>query len=233
MISRFLNILFPEFCPVCKNPSNCHKTAPICLACWQVISPYKGPICRKCGKPLASDVSIICSTCIKDAPAFEWVRSFGIYEGTLREAVNLLKYKRIKRLSRLLSKLMLNLKIPQAHAIIPVPLFKRRLRQREFNHSALLAKHLADYTGIPLIQNCLIKVRDTRPQVGLSAKERRKNIRNAFTITDRQFLQKKDFILVDDVVTTGATVRECSMMMKKAGAKNIYVITLAHSSGDF
>ncbi len=193
---------------------------------------YKGPKCQKCSKPLASEVSITCRVCIEDAPAFEGVRGFGIYDGTLKEAINLLKYYRIKRLSKPLSELMFKTGIPNADVIIPVPLFERKLRQREFNQSALLAKHLADYTGITLVIDCLLKVRNTLPQVKLSAKERKKNIRNAFRISNKKLIQKKNIMLVDDVFTTGATVRECSKLLKRAGAGGIHVVTLAHSSGD-
>lgn len=232
MLDKFLKILFPESCPVCKKPSTDHRTAPICSDCWQAISLYKGPKCRKCSKPLASEVSITCRGCIEDAPAFEGVRGFGIYDGTLKEAINLLKYYGIKRLSKPLSKLMFKTGIPNVDIIIPVPLFERKLRQREFNQSALLAKHLADYTGITLVIDCLLKVRNTLPQVKLSAKERKKNIRNTFGINNKKLIQKKNIMLVDDVFTTGATVRECSKLLKRAGAGGIHVVTLAHSSGD-
>ncbi len=250
MINRFLRIFFPESCPVCKKPSTDHKTAPICLECWLAISPHIGPMCRKCGKPLVSNASITCQVCIEDDPPFKWARSFGLYEGTLREAINLLKYHRIKRLSKPLSKIMLKInpappllsceskqrgygvKMLRADAIIPVPLYKKRLRQREFNQSALFAKHLACSIGKPLILNCLIKTRDTMPQVGLSAKERGKNIRKTFAIGNKELIGGKNIMLIDDVYTTGATVRECSKVLKKAGAKDIYVITLAHSRGD-
>ena len=244
MLNKFLKILFPEPCPVCKKPATDHKTAPICSDCWQAILPYKGPRCRKCGKPLVSEVSLTCGACIKDAPDFEWVRGFGLYDGTLKKAINLFKYYRTKRLAKPLTELMFTqldnkhltesrTKIASADVIIPVPLFKKRLRQREFNQSGLLAKHLAYYTGTTLETGCLLKVRDTLPQVGLNAKERQKNIRNAFGIHNKTSIQNKNIMLVDDVFTTGATVRECCKLLKKAGAGDIYVVTLAHSPGDF
>lgn len=232
MINKLLNILFPESCPVCKNPSTDYRTAPICTDCWQAISPYAGPACRKCGKPLASDVSITCGDCLKDEPAFESVRSFGLYDGTLRKAITLYKYHGIRRLSKPLSCMMLNIKIPPADAIIPVPLYGRRLREREFNQSALFAMHLSPRTGIPVVLNSLVRTRDTIPQVGLSAKERRKNIKNAFKVIKNEWIKGKDIVLTDDVFTTGATLRECSKVLKISGAKNIYAVTLAHSRGD-
>ena len=123
---------------------------------------------------------------------------------------------------------MLHLEIPEADVVIPVPLHEKRLRKREFNQSALIAKYLAASQGITVMLDCLVKIRDTMPQVGLSSRERRKNIKGAFAINNRPLISGKDIVLVDDVVTTGATVRECSKVLKKAGARNIYVITLAH-----
>ena len=185
-------------------------------------------MCAKCGIPLDSDSSITCGECIKDKPVFTSVRSFGLYKGPLRKAINLLKYHNMKRLSKPLSEIILQMDIPQADAVMPVPLYNDRLRQREFNQSALLAKYTAKKAGISLLVNCLVKVKDTLPQVGLDSRERRRNIRNTFGVENRELIKGKDILLVDDVITTGATVRECSRMLKKAGAGNIYVMALAH-----
>jgi ComF family protein len=228
MLNSFLNILFPETCPVCKNPAKDHRTAPICIDCWRTLSPYEGPMCRRCGTPLISDVSTICGECLAHEPAFSYARSFGLYEGVLKRAISLLKFYGIKRLSRPLSDVMLKMKIPEADVVIPVPLHEKRLRKREFNQSALIAKYLASSMGLRVMLNSLVKVRDTMPQVGLSSQARKKNIKGAFAVENDSLITGKDIVLVDDVVTTGATVRECSKVLKKAGARNIYVITLAH-----
>jgi ComF family protein len=232
MINRLLSILFPESCPVCKKPSTDHKTAPICSHCWRTISPYKGSICDTCGRPLLSDVSETCGECLQNKPAFKQARSFGLYEGTLKEALHYLKYYGVRRLAKPLSEIMRAMEIPQAHTMIPVPLYKKRLRKREFNHAALLARHLAKKTGIPVNLHTLIKIRDTAPQVGLSARERRRNNRNAFSVVNGQDIRDRNIVLVDDVFTTGATVRECARTLQRAGAGKIYVLLLAHSRGD-
>jgi competence protein ComFC len=118
--------------------------------------------------------------------------------------------------------------LPNVDLLMPVPLHEKRLRQREFNQSALIGKHVAKHLGVPIIVNSLLRKRDTIPQVGLSAKERRKNIKNAFTVRKKDIIEGKHIMLVDDVFTTGATVRECSKVFMKAGAKKVYVITLTH-----
>jgi len=231
MLNKFLNILFPEICPVCKKPAIRHYTAPICFGCWQAILHYKGHKCQRCGKPLVSDISS-CGDCIEDEPVFRSAVSFGLYEGALKKAINLFKYHRVKRLAKPLSDKILQTELPRADIIIPVSLHSKRLRQREFNQSALLARHVAKSLRIPLLADCLIKTRDTLPQVGLRAKDRRKNIRKAFEVRNRDLIYRKNIMLVDDVYTTGATVRECSKALKKAGAEDVYVITISHSRGD-
>ena len=232
MINRLLNILFPESCPVCKGPASDHKTAPVCSGCWQSIKPYTGPKCRKCGRPLSSDASTVCGDCLQDEPVFESARSFGLYDGALRKAINLLKYHNVKRLSGPLADILLRMEIPSADAVLPVPLYKNRLRQREFNQSALIAKYLAKGLGSILVLDSLVKMRDTKPQVGLRSDERRKNMRNAFGIQNKEAVEGKDILLIDDVSTTGATVRECSGVLKKAGAGKIHVLTIAHGMMD-
>ncbi len=232
MLNIFLNTLFPESCPVCRRPSRDHVTAPICTECWQSISAYIGPKCRRCGAPFVSGASTTCRECIRDEPAFRLAESFGLYDGVLRKAINMLKYHNLKRLSKPLSDIILRIKAPLVDAVLPVPLYKKRLRQREFNQSALIAKYMARDAGVSLVANCLIKVRDTLPQVGLNSKERRKNIRKAFGVQNRGMIARKTILLLDDVITTGATVRECSSVLKKAGAGDIYVMALAHGIRD-
>ncbi len=232
MLNNFLNILFPETCPVCQGPAKEHAIAPICAHCWQAVSPYEGPACARCGKPLVSDVSTTCGECLQDEPAFTSAWSFGLYEGALKKAINLLKYHNVKRLSKPLSDIIIPVKTPAVDAVVPVPLYEKRLRQREYNQSALLAKYLAESLGVAVMLNCLVKVRDTVPQVGLRSRERRRNLKNAFIVKQRELVEGKNIMLVDDVVTTGATVRECSRVLKKAGVENIYVVTLAHGMVD-
>jgi ComF family protein len=122
--------------------------------------------------------------------------------------------------------------LPAVDLVLPVPLHKKRLREREFNQSALLGKHVARHLGAPLSVHSLDRNRHTMPQVGLNSRERRKNIRNAFTVTDIDGIRGKRVMLVDDVYTTGATARECSRVLKKAGVEEVFVITLTHAMSD-
>jgi ComF family protein len=232
MINKFLSILFPEKCPVCNMLSDDHEIAPICSECWQDIHPFKGTRCQRCGRPLVSDISIECADCLREEPPFQKIKSYGIYDGTLRLALNLFKYYRIKRLAKPVSELLKKVDVPDTDMVIPVPLYKKRLRQREFNQSALIARYIARYTGAELSTGCLVKIRETAPQVGLNAQQRQKNVRNAFRVLDKHLIKGKSVLLIDDVFTTGATIRECSKMLVGAGAGDVFAITVAHGMID-
>jgi ComF family protein len=160
-------------------------------------------------------------------PAFSRAISYGLYKDELAMAIHIYKFKGIKRLSGPLGEFLLGFDLGDADAVIPVPMSVRALRERGFNQSLLLAKNLSDSSGIPLIIDGLVKTSDTPPQIGLSAKERRRNLKGVFEAA-------KDFrdmrlILVDDVMTTGATVNECALQLRKAGAENVLVLTLARA----
>ncbi len=154
--------------------------------------------------------------------------SFGIYKDTLSEAINLFKFHGIKRLHKPLGNLLLDFDMGGVEAIVPVPLSVRGLRSRGFNQSLLLAKTISDKRNIPLVMDGLFKKIDTLPQIGLSAKERTRNLRGAFKAT-RQFGGRR-VMLVDDVMTTGATANECARHLIKAGASEVVVLTLARAA---
>ncbi len=228
MISQILNLLFPSYCPVCGLATDIFSTAPFCSACWGGIKKYTGHACKICGTPFSSEYAEICSDCLKRPPFFSKAASFGIYRDTLSEAINLYKFHGIKRLHKPLGNFLLDFDMVGIEAVVPVPLSIRGLRSRGFNQSLLLAKTISDKKNIPLIMDGLFKKVDTLPQIGLSAKERTNNLRGAFIAT-RQFRGKR-VMLVDDVMTTGATANECSKQLIKAGASEVVVLTLARAA---
>jgi ComF family protein len=228
LADRFLSFFYPSHCPVCRNPSDTHIHSPICLSCWGTIERYRGPSCRVCAVPIVSSHARLCGECLSRPPSFSSVLAYGLYSGTLREAVHLFKFRGIRRLGRPLGRLLCSLPVPKADMIVPVPLSKGRLRQRGFNQSLLLARSLSKDLGIHLSMDCLVKRRDTPPQTGLGANERVKNLKNAFET--RGDVAGKRVILLDDVMTTGATVRECAKTLARAGAGEIIVVVLARSA---
>ncbi len=154
--------------------------------------------------------------------------SFGLYKDTLSEAIILFKFHRIRRLHKPLGDLLLDFDMSGVEAIVPVPLNISGLRSRGFNQSLLIAKTISEKKKIPLVMDGLFKKIETPPQVGLSAKERINNLKGAFVAT-RQF-RGRHVMLVDDVMTTGATANECSKQLIGAGASEVVVLTLARAA---
>ncbi|MBI4683972.1 MAG: ComF family protein [Nitrospirae bacterium] len=228
LASKIFNLIYPSVCPVCKKPSDSYEHSPICTACWTGIAGYSGPSCRICATPLASEHSSICKDCMKDEPSFSLVLNYGIYQGALAEAIHLMKFSGLKRLAGPLGNLLLTLNLPKYDGIIPVPLSRKGLRERGFNQTLLLSLVISKELNIPLHMDMLMKVKDTPPQIGLSAKERIKNIKKAFQVSSK--IDSLRLVLLDDVMTTGATVRECAKTLIRAGAKDVVVVTLARSS---
>jgi ComF family protein len=146
----------------------------------------------------------------------------------LATAINIFKFHRIKRLYKPLGKLLLAFDIKEIDAIIPVPLSIKGLRDRGFNQSLLLSRIFSDYAKIPVILDGLVKTTETPPQLGLSAKERLSNLKGAFR-SDKNFSGMR-LLLIDDVMTTGATANECSRQLLSTGAKDVVVLTLARTS---
>jgi ComF family protein len=228
LISIIINLLYPSKCPSCGKETDNFRTAPFCSSCWSGIKKYTGPSCRICATPFTSDDADTCAECMKKNPYFSKAMSFGLYDGVLESALHCFKFQRIKRLHKPLGDLLLLFDFNGIDAVMPVPLNIKGLRERGFNQSLLLAKIVSDRMKIPLIMDGLIKKTETIPQIGLSRKERRQNLKNAF-VTTRTFPGMK-LLLVDDVMTTGSTANECSKVLLQAGAAEITVLTLARAN---
>jgi len=150
----------------------------------------------------------------------------------LRDLIHALKYQRIYGLARPLGELLcqhfsLYWSESPPEALVPVPLHRSKLRVREFDQALALARHVSQGVGIPLWADVLIRHRPTLSQVGLSAAERQRNIRGAFTVQKPQYCTGKALLLIDDVYTTGSTVQECARLLRQAGAARVDVYTLA------
>ena len=167
---------------------------------------------------------------MKSRPLFSKAVAYGIYEGVLAEAIHHFKFQGIKRLAKPLGTLLLNLDTPQADGIIAVPLSVKGLRDRGFNQSLLLARMLSRETNVALLMDILFKKKETPPQIGLTSKERLLNLKDSFTV--KGSVKDLRLLLVDDVITTGATVSECSKELMRAGAKEVTVIALARAGLD-
>lgn len=225
---NLLYLLFPSVCPNCGSRFDSVEFLPLCGDCWTSINRYRGPSCRICAMPFNSRYPHICEDCISNPPAFSSVHIYGIYSGVLATAINLMKFSGIKRLSRPLARLLMDLDIPDADVVIPVPMTKKSLLKRGFNQSLLIAREISKRKGIPLDIDSLQKIKETLPQVGLKAEERTRNLRGVFSVTGE--VKDKEILLIDDVMTTGTTLRECSKAILKAGAAKVRCLVIARTS---
>ena len=224
---ELLGLLFPQRCHLCSAPAHRSPALPLCESCWQSIPQYTGPACRQCGLPAISIHTDICSSCIADPPPFSRMQAYGIYAGALKEAIHLLKFNGRRSLAHPLATLLSGLALPEADVVVPVPLHINQLRQREFNQTALIGRHLAACLKIPLRLDVLFKTRETAPQIEVDRQQRLKNIKKAFSASEAASGQR--ILLVEDVITTGPTTRECARVLKKAGAQDVNVVALARS----
>jgi len=169
-----------------------------------------------------------CGACSAAPPPFDWARAAGLYAGPLRDAVQGLKFGRRAALARPLAALVLEQSaaaVPAGATLVPIPLARERERERGFNQAALVAERVARGLGAPLFPRWLARTRATAPQTALDAAARRANVRGAFVASTAA--AGADVVLVDDVLTTGATAGECARALRAAGANSVGLLTVA------
>ena len=231
-LHHLINFMLPAICPLCNKPLAADAGIGFCPACQQQIPQLPAATCRRCALPYPTDISDdhLCGICLPEQkPLFERVVAAGIYDAALKDAIHRFKYRGKINLDRPLAELIANrlTDLDPVDLVLPVPLHHKRLRQRTYNQSALLARLLARKLNRPLSLHLLIRHRDTPPQQGQSASARKSNLKNAFSLT--QPLNGEHILLIDDVLTTGATARECCRVLKKNGAGKVTVAILARA----
>lgn len=233
-----LDFLLPPRCRLCEARTAGEPIPWVCQRCWLAIDYITAPTCYQCGQPFAAPPEGIassihrCGACLLHPPPYERARAVGLYCGVLRGAIHAMKYQRIYGLVEPLAALLyaqfaFHWGTQAPDALVPIPLHRHRLREREFDQAYALAACLSRDTGIPLWPDILVRHRSTASQVGLNAEQRRRNVRGAFTLRDAQSCQEKTLLLIDDVYTTGATVQECARLFRRAGAARVEVYALA------
>lgn len=229
-LAGLVDLLFPPACPVCLGPLTVASS--FCSPCTAAITPLPPGRCSRCALPFVatSSSSHHCADCCRQLPAFSAVYAAGLYAGTLQQALQRFKYAGAVDLDQPLAGL-LRAQIPAESCddlIVPVPLHRSRLRRRGYNQSLLLAKLLAFNLRIPCDPHVLQRVVDSHSQQGLGARQRALNLRDAFVGTRR--LDGRRVLLVDDVMTTGATVAVCTQALRDVGAANINVAVIARAA---
>jgi len=223
LVELVVDSFFPRRCVGCGRLGGFF--CPECLGKLPGLSP---PLCPNCGRPQAS--GIVCPDCWQRQTEIDGIRSLFRFDDIIRKAIHQLKYRNLKAISPCLAELLadyLRSNPLPGEALICVPLHPRRLRERGYNQSNLLARELGERIDLPVIENCLIRVKQTQPQVrAADVEERRRNVAGAFVCRDER-VSGRQIILIDDVCTSGATLESCAVAVKNKGATSVWGLTLA------
>lgn len=215
------------------------KPGMVSPAFWRELAFIEKPYCAICGGPFGFDAAegSVCAPCLEHPPVFDLARGAVVYNDASRQALLDFKYGDRMHAAQTFAAWMLRAGaeiIAQSDVIVPVPLHRRRLWQRRFNQSAILAAALSKLCGLPHVPDALRRQKFTTPQKGLNRLERRANVKNAFAANPQRVasIKAKNVLLIDDVYTSGATLNECAKSLKNAGAEKVFVLTVARVAKD-
>ena len=227
------SLLFPMACVACRTPLESRRDV-LCPACCASLPRSQAPWCQVCGRSLAGlGAGIVrCTDCSRSSFFFDQAISPCPYEGSAKELVKALKYQGRLSVTPFLGELLAEtvrerLGGDPADAVVPVPLHSTRLRERTFNQAQVLARELSRRLDLPCWKHLLVRQSATPPQTDHLRQERLKNVAEAFAIQPDPFLRSARILLVDDVLTTGATASACAKLLKTAGAAGVTVVTVA------
>ena len=232
---QLISFILPPRCVNCGNIVG--EDSSICIECFNKIRFISKPYCKICGRPFESTQDLaqsVCGECMKQKRRhFELERSAFIYDDVSKNMLLALKFMDKTSFAPTIAKFMVqagtDILKENPDLIIPVPLHYMRLIKRKYNQSALLANEISKLTGIKTDLFSLKRCKNTIPQVKFTGKERVKNVRGAFVVKNPENIKGKSIVLIDDVMTTGSTLKECAIALKKAGAKKIYALTAART----
>lgn len=235
LFAPIADLLLPPVCISCRSRVERHGL--LCGACWSEIDFIARPYCQRLGVPLPYDAGepSLSAAAIANPPVYDRARAVASYGAKMRELIQSFKYgdrpEGVPLFGRWLAQAGAEI-LQEADLIVPVPLHRAKLWSRRFNQSAMLALEVSKHAHKPVDCSLLARVKRTGSQVGLSATERKKNVAGAFRVVgERAGLRGKRIVLIDDVVTTGATAEACARTLKRAGAASVDVLALARAIG--
>ncbi|MBN1670291.1 MAG: ComF family protein [Kiritimatiellae bacterium] len=233
ILSGLLDLVFPRACAACGAPPD-EGGRHVCWDCLASVPLVTAPYCRVCGDPVSGAIShdYVCAACTDRPPSFDMARSAARYAGCMQKLLQAFKYEGATWLRTDLGTLLCacieaHYPIERIDAVVHVPLHPAKERERCYNQAHLLARVAARRLGKPLLPRCLRRTRATPSQTKLAASARRRNVRQAFRAGQHGWVDGRNLLLIDDVMTTGATVNECAKTLKAAGAARVYVATVA------
>jgi ComF family protein len=239
ILTGIADLTFPPRCITCGVVLEEHGPLPFCPHCAAGIRLIRSPLCPRCGNPFPSTEGEdhLCGECLVTQRSYAVARAVGLYEETLLKAIHLFKYRERIGIGKVLGNLMADFAgniwdMTVFSVIMPVPLHRKRLRERGFNQAVILARGIAKRFALPLDFLTLRRTVFTKPQVGLGKEDRSVNVRGAFVVRKPEQTVGKRILLVDDVYTTGSTLAECARTLLNAGADSVAVFTLAKAVSD-
>jgi ComF family protein len=231
VFGRALNVALPQLCPACREPV---RDGGLCAPCWAKLSQIAPPYCERLGIPFAFDPGpgVLSMQAIADPPAYHRARAAVRYDDVARALVHALKYGDRIDLAPVMGRWMARAGhelLDGADALVPVPLHWRRLWARRFNQSALLSQTISRETSVPVNDTALRRIKSTAQQVGLTQSERAQNVQGAFRVpVDRKAeVAGRRLVLIDDVLTSGATSDACTRALLRAGAQSVDLVVFA------
>lgn len=244
-LTAALDLVFPPFCPLCAERLGPARRDPLCGRCWLGLERIAVPGCRRCGLPFgafAGEVATeaaasggrgLCAACRRHRPTFAYARAAARYGAHVREALHAFKFGGRRALAAplgdLVAELGSGLPLPALDVIVPVPLHPRRERERGFNQSWLLARRVGAAWQVTARGDVLTRRIATAPQTALGAEARRLNVDGAFHVKRPELVAGRHVVLVDDIMTTGATAGACARVLREAGAATVGVVTVARA----
>ena len=249
------NVMFPTDCRVCGGPVVALSGVQVCESCVGAVGPQAQGVrlCSRCGDAISLGVESArfvgamgqseCSMCRMTPPEFERAVAYALYDEEVREMLHLLKFGGMRKVAEAvlregMAAAMLQLGMEREMVVVPVPLFAARERKRGFNQAEVLAsaglglvKKLRPVWKLELRRDVLLRLKDTRALFAMDPSERRKGLAGAFKVGNAEAIVGREVLLVDDIMTTGATARECARVLKRAGAAKVFVVTMARAYG--
>ncbi|WP_338406253.1 MULTISPECIES: ComF family protein [unclassified Wolbachia] len=233
LLKKATNLIFPNVCVSCECIID--ENLNLCSECNKKINFLTKHYCNVCGIVISDNI-YTCGKCIINPPSFKVLRSVFAYDQHSKNMIINFKFFDNLNYVKIYAKWIYQANqdtFQNAEVVIPIPLHKMRLFKRKYNQAALLAKELSKLSNLSYTPFAIKRLRHTTPQAGLSLKQREKNLKKAFSISNKKIIENKIVILVDDVVTTGATVRSCSQEILNSGAKEVRVLSLARTVNDW
>ena len=229
-----LALFYPRVCQICESVRATPEQGLVCAKCWSGVRFIRAPFCERCGLPYEGDITtpFECSNCRDVELHFSSARSAVTAKGVTLEVIHKFKYNNALWFEPFLADLLMRVAVPALReekwdVIVPVPLHPTKERERGFNQATLIATQLARALGLPLNENLVRRVTPTRTQTLLTKKQRADNVRRAFAAVSGAKLSGERIVLVDDVLTTGATTSACARVLCELGAGEVCVWTVA------